>query len=195
MFGRSKNDAPPATEAVEVNEVATKPGGKGRPTPKRKDAQAARRVPIVPTDREAAKKAAREQARAQRIKQREDMAKGIESALPPRDRGPVKRFIRDSVDARWNIGEILMPLMLVVLAMSIVPNRMIQSFALLFVWLIIMIGVIDSVLLWRRLKKRITAKFGEEPPKGSAAYTVMRAFQMRMARMPKPQVKRGTKVS
>jgi hypothetical protein len=46
--------------------------------------------------------------------------------------------------------------------------------------------------MWRRIKGRLTAKFGADRiPSGATMYAVMRAFQLRPTRMPKPQVKRG----
>ncbi len=191
MFGRNKE---PQESPVVVEETTTEsgvPGKKGRPTPKRKDQEAARRRPLVPADREAAKKQAKAESRLERAKSREAFARGDESALPARDRGPVKRFIRDTVDSRWNIGEILLPLMLLVLVMTVIPSKAFQVASLIMVWLVIMIGVIDCVLLWRRLKKQINERFHTDPPKGSKSYAIMRAFQMRMSRMPRPQVKRG----
>jgi hypothetical protein len=54
------------------------------------------------------------------------------------------------------------------------------------------VAVGDAFLMWRRLKKRLAAKFGADGvPKGGAMYAVMRAFQMRRSRMPRPLVKRG----
>lgn len=202
MFGRSKQTPQTSESEVVVIEPALagdKPGGKnasgkkGRPTPTRREAEAARRKPLVPADREAAKRASKEAARADRIHQREALNRGDESALPKRDRGPVKRYIRNSVDSRLNIGEILLPIMLIVLVMMFVPSPAFKAMSMVGVWVVVLIGVLDAVLLWRRTKKGIIAKFGEEPPKGAAAYTVMRAMQMRMSRVPRPQVKRGDK--
>ncbi|KNX39261.1 DUF3043 domain-containing protein [Luteipulveratus halotolerans] len=191
MFRRQKdNDKTPVDPEPEVTE---RPGAKNRPTPKRRDQEAARRKPLVPTDRKAAQKASREAAREERVRKREAMNRGDESALPVRDRGPVKRYIRNTVDSRWNVGEILLPLMLLVLVMIIIGGSVpvLQGVAMIAVWGIVLIGIVDAYLLWRRTKKAIVAKFGEEPPRGSASYTVMRSFQMRMSRMPKPQVSRG----
>ncbi|MDE9366422.1 DUF3043 domain-containing protein [Luteipulveratus sp. YIM 133132] len=193
MFRRQKdkNEAPVDPEP----DVTERPGAKNKPTPKRRDQEAARRKPLVPTDRKAAKQASRDSARAQRMQRRDAMNRGEESALPARDRGPVKRFIRNTVDARWNIGEILLPLMLIVLVLMFAGSAVpaIQMVAILAVWAIVLVGIADAYLLWRRTKKAIVAKFGEEPPRGSASYTIMRSFQMRMSRMPKPQVARGDK--
>ncbi len=194
MFGRKKSDAGTASSPEPSSDAAHKgPEKKGRPTPKRKEQQAARRRPLVPDDRKEAKRTAREKARVDRMKQREAMARGDESALPSRDRGPIRRYIRNSVDTRWNVGEILLPLMLLVLLLTLMPNRTMQTFGLYFVWVIVLVGISDSYLMWRRIKKRIRERFHEDPPRGSASYAMMRSFQMRMSRMPKPQVKRGEK--
>ena len=52
--------------------------------------------------------------------------------------------------------------------------------------------ILDGFLMWRSLKKRLVAKFGAEKiDKSLRWYAVMRAFQIRRARLPKPQVKHG----
>ena len=117
-FGRKKQTeeaAAPAPQTYEPRE-----GAKNRPTPKRRDQEAARRRPLVPTDRKAAKRHAREERRKAAALQHKAMLSGDEVHLPPRDRGPVRRFIRDYVDARWNLGEWLLPVMLVTLIVSYV---------------------------------------------------------------------------
>lgn len=167
---------------------------KGRPTPKRRDQEAARRTPLVPADRAAAKREAKARARVERQERREAMARGDEKALPPRDRGPIKRYIRNAVDARISIGEVLLPLMLIVLAVSLIPNRTVQFAMLVAVWGVIVVGIVDSALLWQRIKKQIQLRFHEVPPRGSASYAIMRSFQLRLTRMPRPAVKRGDKV-
>lgn len=190
MFGR-KNDAPlPTVDPAAQQEV--RPGSKGRPTPKRREQEAARRKPLVPTDRKAAAKADRESAKERRLAQREALARGDEKALPARDRGPVKKFLRNTVDSRWNVGEILLPLMLVMLVLIFIKVPAVQALALIFVWVIVVVGILDAVLLWRRTRKALLDKFGETP-RGAASYTIMRSFQMRMSRVPKPQVARGDK--
>ena len=47
------------------------------------------------------------------------MAAGDPKYLPARDKGPQKKYVRDYVDARWSLGEVLLPmLVLVILATS-----------------------------------------------------------------------------
>ena len=196
MFSRNKSSAPSSNDAPDPVAAAAEieKAGKGRPTPKRKVAEAANKRPLVPSDRKSAAKTARQQQREARDRQFQAMQTGDERYMPARDKGPVKRFIRDSVDARWNVGEFMLPVMVVVLALSFVR----QSWALLMVFILvyglIVVAIVDAALMWRRTRKKIVAKFGEgSVPAGSTMYAVMRAFQMRRSRLPRPQVARGQK--
>ena len=94
---------------------------------------------------------------------------GDEANLPLRDKGPAKRFIRDYVDARWNVGEFMLPVMVLVLALTFLGNRFPWALMLVFILVygLILAGVIDAFLMWRRLRARLVAKFGEEPPRGA----------------------------
>lgn len=192
MFGRKKtlNEqlAPQGQSRPE------RPGAKNRPTPKRREQEAANRRPLIVTDRKAARgqdKTARREAMA---KQRAGMLAGDERYLPLRDKGPRRRFIRDSVDARWNIGEFMLPVMLLVLLLSFIKEAWALMAVFVLVYGLILVAVIDAVLMWLRTKKRVVDKFGEAG-KGDAWYAVMRAFQMRRTRMPKPAVARGERPS
>jgi Protein of unknown function (DUF3043) len=196
VFGRKKDPRNGTPSAITY---ADRPGAKNHPTPSRREQEAARRRPLVPTDRKAAAGQSREANRLARAKQRAAMLSGDESALPPRDKGPVKRYIRDVVDTRWNIGEFMLPIMVLVLLLSALPILAPKTQALsslmvfVLVYGLIVAGVLDAFLLWRRTKAKIVAKFGEAPPRGSAMYAVIRAFQMRRSRLPRPQVARGDK--
>ena len=103
MFRRStpEPELPPTHEKV---------GGKGRPTPSRKEAEAAARarakVPRTRKEQAAAQRAARGDASR---KMREAIKTGDERYLPSRDRGPVRRFIRDFVDSRFSFIELMVP--------------------------------------------------------------------------------------
>lgn len=194
VFGRKKatrNGAPSATT------YADRPGAKNHPTPSRRDQEAARKRPLVPTDRKAAAGQSREANKLARAKQRAAMLSGDESALPARDKGPVKRYIRDVVDARWNIGEFMLPTMVLVLVLTTIPifapklGAITSMLVFVLVYGLIVVGVLDAFLMWRRTKAKIVARFGQAPPKGSAMYAVIRAFQMRRSRLPRPQVARG----
>ncbi|KGN38449.1 DUF3043 domain-containing protein [Knoellia subterranea] len=189
MFGRSK------TTNEELTEQATQPardGAKNRPTPKRRDQEAARKQPLVVTDRKAARNADRAKRREQMAKQRQAMLTGDESALPARDKGPVKRFIRDYIDARWGIAEFMLPVMLIVLALSFVRQPWAMLIVFVLVYGLIAAAVVDTFLAWRRIKKKLVAKYGDDAvQRGDGFYAAMRSFQMRRTRMPRPVVKRG----
>ena len=196
MFGRKKTlkDSPPSAVTY-----ADRPGAKNRPTPSRREQESARKRPLVPTDRKAAAGQSREAARLARANQRAALLSGDESALPARDKGPVKRYIRDAVDTRWNVGEFMLPVMLVVLALTIAPTflgsiaQWTTMLMFIVVYGLVLFGAVDAFFMWRRTKKQILARFGEAPPRGSAMYAVMRSFQIRRSRLPRPQVARGTK--
>ena len=186
MFGRSKKPA------QTLAPVADRPGAKNRPTPKRSTVEAARKRPLVPSDRKAATKSARSEARLARMKVREAMVTGDEKHLPPRDKGPVKRYVRDIVDARWNAGEFFLIIAMVVVALTLSRNPSIQLLSTALLWAVVAGSLFDGYLLSRILKKRLRAKFGEEGLAGGAVrYGVLRAFQIRRTRLPKPMVRRG----
>ena len=189
MFGRNKTLNEQQTETVDRPH---REGAKNRPTPKRRDQEAARKRPLVETDRKAARTREREQRREAQLKQRQAMVTGDDTHLPARDKGPVRRYIRDYVDARWNLGEFMLPVMLVVLALSFIPSRTTFAIVSIGVYALIFAAAVDAFLMWRGLKKRLVATFGEDKVgRGLAMYAVMRTIQLRRSRMPRPLVKRG----
>src|SRR4051812_9551855 len=123
-------------------------------------------------------------------KQRAGMMTGDERYLPVRDKGPRRRFIRDTVDARWNLGEFMLPIMLIVLLLSFVRTNWALMAVFVLVYGLILVAILDAVLMWRRTRAKVEGKFGQAE-KGDAWYAIMRAFQMRRTRMPKPQIARG----
>jgi hypothetical protein len=191
VFGRPKTtSAQPADAAAHP----VREGAKNRPTPTRKEQEAKRRQPLVVTDRKAAREQDRLKRRESQLRMREAMATGDDRYLPARDKGPVKRFIRDYVDARRNVGEFLLPVMVIVLAMTFLTRTYPALYLLIFLltYGVIAVGVVDAWIMWRGLKRRLVEKFGAAGlPKGSVMYAVMRAMQMRRTRQPRPQTTRG----
>lgn len=179
---------PTTTEVTSVD--AARPQGKGRPTPRRRDAEAANRRPLV-VDRKAMTADQKAKARSERTRVRDAMMAGDEKYLPARDKGPERRFLRDAVDVRRNVGELLLPIMLAVLALSLLPFEQTRAWSFLAAYGLMLYAVLDCWRLWRRTKKRFVAEFRHDPPKGSAWYVVLRSFQMRMSRVPRPVVQRG----
>ncbi|MFV0130255.1 DUF3043 domain-containing protein [Streptomyces sp. HMX112] len=194
MFrSRSNEKAPTEKVTADLSKQPRDPQApKGRPTPKRSEAQTQRRrAATVPTDRKEAVRRQREARRADLAKQREALASGDERYLPARDKGPVRRFVRDFVDSRFCVAEFFLPLAVVILVLSMIRVPQLQNIALLL-WLgVIAMIVVDSIGLAFRLKKQLNERFPNEPKRGAVAYALMRTLQMRRLRLPKPQVKRG----
>ncbi|MET9500284.1 DUF3043 domain-containing protein [Streptomyces sp. NPDC006259] len=165
---------------------------KGRPTPKRSEAQSQRRsVANTSSSRKDASKRQREERRAQLERQRQALAGGDERFLPVRDKGPVRKFARDTIDSRLNVAEFFLPMAVVILVLSMVRVGSLQSIALLLWLVVIVLIVLDSLVTGLRLKKRLAERFPEQNRRGAVAYALMRSLQMRRLRLPKPQVKRG----
>jgi len=182
----SKNSNPTPDSPADNDSVT----GKGRPTPTRKEREAANLRPLVSDDRKEARRHARTQMQAERERARVGMANGEEKYLPARDRGPQKRFVRDYVDARFSVGELLVPAMFVVIILTLFPQPEVQVFGLFALWGFFIVATIDAVLLGLRLRRKITEKFGESRAEKVRWYAAMRSLQLRIMRLPKPQVKR-----
>jgi len=189
VFGRKKTlneDLAPTAST----DASARAGAKNRPTPKRREQEALNKRPLIVTDRKAATKQDKTARREAMAKQRAGMMTGDEKYLPARDKGPRRRFIRDTVDARWNIGEFMLPIMLIVLLLSFVRTNWALLLVFVLVYGLILVAIGDALLMWRRTRRKVEDKFGGAE-KGDAWYAIMRAFQMRRTRMPKPQVARG----
>ncbi|MFJ5550194.1 DUF3043 domain-containing protein [Streptomyces sp. NPDC093225] len=200
MFGsRSSKEEKASTSTEKVtddlsNQTRHPEAPKGRPTPKRAAAQSQRRGAVASTgDRKEDAKRARERRRADMARQREALANGDERYLPARDKGPVRKFVRDYVDSRYSVAEMFLPLAVVILVLSMVRVPALQNIALLLWLAVIALIILDSIGLWFRLGKALKQRFPNEPTRGAVPYGLMRTLQMRRLRLPKPQVKRGEK--
>jgi hypothetical protein len=177
----------PSTPPVDDDAAA---GTKGHRTPTRKEQEEARKRPLVPTDRRLAAKQSRSQVQAARERARIGMAAGEEKYLPARDKGPQKRYVRDYIDARFSLGEALLPLLLVTILSYFFET--IAPFVLIGVWAVIIVLIIEGIVVGMLVTRRLGAKFGKDKvERGVRWYAFMRMIQMRVLRLPKPQVKRG----
>ncbi|MBA2559685.1 MAG: DUF3043 domain-containing protein [Propionibacteriales bacterium] len=191
MFGRRTISSQPDVDSAAGGATAV---GKGRSTPTRKEAEAARKQRLsTPRTRKEQAAARKAQTKSVRERQRVAMATGDDAYLPARDKGPVKRYVRDYVDSRWHIGEILLPLFFVVFAVVYVVKVLPQVISV--VWLVVLILMfVDAVRVVRGVKAGVRQRFSEADTKGVALYAVLRAWQMRRLRLPKPLVKHGDQV-
>lgn len=193
---RAKEEKAPADAVVTDSKQPRDPQAKkGRPTPKRSEAQTQRRsVANTSTSRKDAAKRQRDERRAQMERQRQALAGGDERYLPVRDKGPVRKFARDFIDARFNVAEFFLPMAVVILVLSMVRVGSLQTIALLLWLVVIVLIVLDSLTTGFRLRKRLAERFPDQNRRGAVAYALMRSLQMRRLRLPKPQVKRGAQL-
>ncbi|MFV0459527.1 MAG: DUF3043 domain-containing protein [Actinomycetales bacterium] len=197
MFGRKKQEAAEVEDPV----VPDRPGAKNRPTPTRREREQARKRPMVPEDRKADKAALRERMRQERVAQRQALYSGDEKALGPRDAGKYRRFVRDVVDGRRNLGEyyLLLALLAIILVlgpqligMNIEDAARVQLISTAVLWGTILIVVLDSFRLSRMLRRRLKERFGEDfNTRGHVSYGVSRSLQIRRWRLPKPAIAHG----
>ncbi|HEX2214870.1 MAG TPA: DUF3043 domain-containing protein [Mycobacterium sp.] len=221
LLGRKKdNTQPPEPDvtgdtADSAPESTAKPSGtapKGRPPPKR---TSGRRGPVAPAPMTAAEarrrrkemrtKLSREERKAEKVARREEMAKrrdkmmsGEEAYLLPRDRGPVRRYVRDVVDSRRNVLGLFMPSALgLIFVMLAVPSIQVQRLLSPAMLVLVLVMVIDGFVVGRRVNRLVDAKFPDNTESGwrLGFYAASRASQLRRMRAPRPQVNRGEKVT
>lgn len=171
---------------------ANSPQGKGRATRSRKDAEAARKQALqVPKDKKAARAAMRSRENEARLEMRRAFYTGDEKHLPLRDKGPVRRAIRDYVDARLGVGDVFVPLAFFILIPLLVPSAEIQAAASMFWTFMLLMLAVDSVFITVRIRKLLKTQFPKEVHRGAISYGLLRSIQIRFTRVPKPMVKIG----
>ncbi len=194
LFRRTKNETPLETSPTVPD------GTKGRPTRTRKEAEAAAKARAKAAldpkaTRGAAKNAAKSAAREQRMTSsraiREGIKNGDERYLGRRDKGPMRRFVRDYVDVRLNVAEFTIPLLFASLALS-AAGQSTAGNGILNATLIVV--TLDSLWMVFRLRRETKRRFPGESLKGVTFYSLTRALQLRFMRIPKSQVKLGQKL-
>lgn len=181
----------PAPHTGDGDDAAAPKVGKGAPTPTRAEREAARKRPLVPNDRKEAARQARAKSAEARERARVGLAAGEEKYLPARDRGPQKKYVRDYVDARFSVGEVLIPVMFAVIVLTFVPSYEVQTIGIFALWAFFLVSIVDVVILGFVLQRKLAARFGADKVERIRWYAAMRALQLRPLRLPKPQVKRG----
>lgn len=185
MFRRSKSE--PAPEPT-----ATKVGGKGRPTPTRKEAEAAAKARAKQPRTRKEQSAAQRRQRSESSKTiRQAMREGDERYFPARDKGPVRRFIRDYVDARFSLIELVIPLLLVTMVLGYSGSPALARWGNTLLLVIVIVVLFDMVWLRFRLRRELARRFPDSSLKGTTYYAITRAMQMKFMRLPKSRVKIG----
>ena len=179
LFRRNSQPAPEPPTTVE----SAPTGKKDRPTPTRKEAEAARRQRMSTTlSKKESRAAAGRQSRSDRMR-----------AISAREATPEKILMRDYVDARFNIGEFLLPSVVVILAVTVLGSYWprVTLIATLAMYLFILAVFVDGYLMWRGFKKVLAARLPKTSPKGLLLYGMTRSTQIRRFRSPAPRIKRG----
>ena len=185
MFRRSKTETAPEPTPAKV-------GGKGRPTPTRREAEAlARAKARAPRDRKEASRRQRELRTESSQQMRAAMKTGDERYLPARDKGPVKRFVRDFVDARFSIVELMIPILVGAMILQYTGRTNLAATGTVVMFTTLLLVVLDMVLLRFRVRREVVRRFGADETKGTTYYAITRSMQMRFMRLPKTQVKIG----
>ena len=186
LFRRNKTETVPETTPAKV-------GGKGRPTPTRREAEAAAKARAkVPRTR-------KEQAAAQRTGRTGESSKNIRTAMrngderyyPARDRGPERRFVRDFVDARFSLIELVIPLLLITMIMGYSGNSTLRQWGNTLLLGTVVLVLLDIFFLRFRLRRELVRRFPDQSYKGLSYYAITRALQMKFMRLPKSKVKIG----
>lgn len=171
--------------------------GKGRPTPKRRDQQRRHAGPVAPppaTRKEAAKRV-RAQGAEKRKAVRAGTRAGDESAMMARDRGPVRRLVRDLVDSRRHVGVLLLPATFLPVLANLTSSIQVRAFATSLWLAAVLATVFDMVVTGLVVRRRIRADFpAEAKTRGHVGYALIRTAQFRRFRVPPPQVRPGTPV-
>lgn len=192
MFGRKK--ATPAESAQPTGGEEQDPRSpKGRPTPSRRDAEAARKQNLrIPKDPKEARKAARERDREDRARSRAAMMAGDERHLPARDQGPARALTRDFVDARFTLAEFFIFIAIGVLLLGFVRNPLLQSWVSIGFFAVTTLIAVDTIVLLVQLNTRAKQAFPDKSDRrGLTLYAALRTLQLRRLRLPPPRVRRG----
>jgi Protein of unknown function (DUF3043) len=207
VFGRGTKDAAGVTNPADpLGAGSSAPATKGKATPKRSDAQAARKTAAIGQSSVRGGRTAsgggtsarsgrsgrltQQQARARR----DAMRRGDESSLTARDRGPARRFARDFVDSRRNVIGLFVPVAVPVIILGYSKASHLQIAANIVLYTFVLGSVIDCVRTSRAIRNQVATRFPNESTKGLGLYAAMRAMQFRRMRVPGPRVARGAKV-
>ncbi len=165
--------------------------GKGHPTPKRKEVEKQKIHTLIPSDRKEAKRLERKKRNEFYERQRIALATGDEKYLPAKDKGKVRRWVRNWVDARFSWCEYLFPVTLIILVGSLFfqNNPVMQVRILVALYLVFITCFIDAIIATIIVKRRIRKHFiSSDIPPRIGVYAFMRMLLLPIMRSPKPQV-------
>ena len=193
LFRRSPGTSDSAAPADESEATPSAQQAKGRPTPKRRDAEAARKARTVPPrDRKEARVRMREERAKERAELMTALRTGDERRYPVRDRGPARHIARNWVDGRRNVGDFFWPAVIAAIVMLVLPVPAVQqlsSIVLVGFYLILMADTAWSLTGLRTVLKQHVPD--DLVRKGALPYAFGRSLQSRKRRLPAIQVEPG----
>ncbi len=176
---------------------------KGRPTPKRSEAERSRRQGITGSRAGSGGRGGggggrsattSEERRAERLRRQEAMRRGEDWALLPRDRGPVKALARDYVDSRRHVGEYLFIILIVVIVLTFIHAPIVQTYSTLIALVLIIVIGIETSFQTRAIRRLAGERLPGKSTRGLGFYVAMRTINPRKLRNPSPRVQRGQEI-
>jgi Protein of unknown function (DUF3043) len=204
--GQAQGSQPAQAPEAPAKSKAPAQTGKGRPTPKRSEAEANRYRSLTGSTTSGRNRSSttaapgrkltpeeKDKVRAERNKQIQAMKRGEEWALQPRDRGPMKKLARDYVDAHRRPSEFYMyALILLVLSLAVGRSHTALNHDLQYALIaIIAVIIVDALMLRRSISNLAKDRLPGVSTRGITFYAIMRALQLRRLRNPAPGVKPG----
>jgi hypothetical protein len=117
-----------------------------------------------------------------RVHERDVRRANQTKAVAAQDNLPERVLLRDYIDARFNVTEILLPAWILVLAVVLLGTR----------WPTVV--EIAMYVMWRGYKKLLALRHPGASTRGLFMLAVNRALSIRPWRAPTPRVKRGAKL-
>lgn len=171
---------------------------KGRPTPKRREAEAGRYQPIGGSNRRpAGPRTPQDKARekSDRTRKLDAMKKGEDWALSPKDKGPVRAFVRDYIDSRRYLSEYIMVFLAVLLVgIFFGRNKAVTYYVDIVMVFLVVYLVTQAFWLGRTIRRQVGQRFPGSSTTGLTWYAMSRSMQLRRMRMPQPRVRPRDKI-
>jgi cation transport ATPase len=157
-------------------------GKKNRPTRSRREAEAARMAALHPKLTKRESKERERQASAKRSAQR----------LAEYEQAPERVLMRNYVDSRWTLTEFMLPIMIVMLAASLLgsafPTLVLGVTIALYVMAVG--AVINVFFAWRGFKDELQNRYPGTSTKGLLSSMLSRMMALRRLRNPGPVISR-----
>src|SRR5580692_2864879 len=155
----AEGSSPTQSQEAPAKDKPAAQAGKGRPTPKRSEAERGRYRSITgsttsgrgpstgsaPRGKMTPEDKAR--TRSERDKRTTAMRRGEEWALGPRDRGPIRKLARDYVDSHRRPSEYYMYVLIVLLVALLSRSKALNTYVSPFVLVLIVVVVIDAYFI------------------------------------------------